>query len=75
MILAGGVGERLGFQGIKLGIFLEKDRNQTLLEFYIEHLYYMSALNQSRIIVVIMVSPKTKKATLDLMKQLGLEER
>ena len=37
-LLAGGLGERLGYDGIKIGISLDSITNQSYIEYYIEYI-------------------------------------
>jgi len=79
VLVAGGIGERLGYNGIKVGIPTELARGVCFLELYIEHLkalQYMANLDkprskQVRLPLAIMTSDDTHSATLTLLRANG----
>ncbi|KAH0486693.1 MAG: uncharacterized protein KVP18_000597 [Porospora cf. gigantea A] len=74
VLVAGGRGERLGYQGIKLGLPVESVSGQTYLGHYISWLmaiHHFNLKSNSRAVappLAIMVSDETHKDTLELLE-------
>ena len=75
VIFAGGVGDRLGFEGIKLSIFVDRAKEETFLEFYLEHLKHYGLKTKTSPMLVLMVSSKTEHRTVELIENLQIRER
>ncbi|KUF87155.1 hypothetical protein AM588_10001419 [Phytophthora nicotianae] len=75
VIVAGGLGERLGYQGIKLRLPVETLTHTSYLEAYIQHLLAMQRLANAQsqtsvqIPMAIMTSDSTHEATLSFLKE------
>ncbi|ETM56453.1 hypothetical protein L914_00580, partial [Phytophthora nicotianae] len=75
VIVAGGLGERLGYQGIKLRLPVETLTHTSYLEAYIQHLLAMQRLANAQsqtsvqIPLAIMTSDSTHEATLSFLKE------
>jgi UDP-sugar pyrophosphorylase len=63
VLLAGGLGERLGYSGIKIAISLESITNQSYLEYYISYIKAFESKLNTSIPLVIMVSGDTSDLT------------
>lgn len=75
VIVAGGLGERLGYQGIKLTLPIETLTRTSYLEAYVEHVRALEADyldkygQETRIPIAIMTSDSTHSATLGFLEQ------
>ncbi|GMF11105.1 unnamed protein product [Phytophthora lilii] len=78
VIVAGGLGERLGYQGIKLRLPVETLTHTSYLEAYVQHLLAMQALANAQlpagkspiqIPLAIMTSDSTHEATQSFLKE------
>jgi UDP-sugar pyrophosphorylase len=71
VLVAGGLGERLGYSGIKLGLPTELSTETTYLQFYIETILAIQsryASPNTKLPLCIMVSNDTIKGTIQLLK-------
>ena len=76
VLVAGGLGERLGFPGIKVSIFCEFSIGQSFLEHYLEHLKTFSILsNGCKVNLLIMTSTSNHRLTVEFINALGLQKR
>ena len=76
-LVAGGLGERLGFNGIKTSITLETVTGQSFMEYYIEYIKAFEKNSGKEIPLVIMVSDDTDALTrqfLEEKKNFGLKK-
>ena len=69
VLLAGGLGERLGYSGIKIGISLESITNQSYLEYYISYIKAFEEKLNTIIPLVIMVSGDTSDLTFEFLSK------
>ena len=70
VLVAGGLGERLGYNGIKIAIPYEIFTMKSYLEYYIDYINALELLHDnltSKIPLIIMVSNDTEKLTLKLL--------
>eukprot|EP00980_Cylindrotheca_fusiformis_P008654 scaffold1844_cov124-Cylindrotheca_fusiformis.AAC.3 len=79
ILVAGGLGERLGYNGTKIGLPIETTTNSTYLQHYIEYIKAVESKfsNGKLLPLCIMVSNDTKKPTIKLLednKCFGLKE-
>ncbi|EGR28427.1 hypothetical protein IMG5_175820 [Ichthyophthirius multifiliis] len=65
VLVAGGLGERLGYQGIKIGIPIELTTRQTFLEYYMD--FIKAYGNETEL--AIMTSDDTYKLTIELLEK------
>jgi UDP-sugar pyrophosphorylase len=68
-IVAGGLGERLGYSGIKLSLETNLCTNQSYLQTYCDYIQALEYRTQSKIPLVIMTSGDTDQATRELLQQ------
>lgn len=75
VIVAGGVGDRLGYPGIKVGVPMDISSQKTFLQYYCEYIKTIqdksNALNNEArdVDFVIMVSDQTEQPTIDSLKE------
>lgn len=69
VLVAGGLGERLGYPGIKIDIPVEVTRSTTYLALYASWILAVSERVKRRIPFVIMTSRDTNQATLESLKR------
>jgi len=78
VLVAGGLGERLGFSGIKLSLETDLLTNRTYLDCYVKYIQAMQSRTPGvKIPLVIMTSGDTDQLTRELLKEnnnYGLEE-
>ena len=69
VLVAGGLGERLGYSGIKVALPSECASEASFLELYIKHILALQSLSPSPIVLplAIMTSDDTHNRTLDLL--------
>jgi len=71
VLLAGGLGERLGYSGIKIGLPAEITTGRSYLHYYIDSLLALQStcdMGQGQLLpLIIMTSPDTHVKTLDLL--------
>ena len=81
VLLAGGLGERLGYKGTKLEIPVEMTTETTYLQLYIEYILAMQAKHAPDGVLLplcIMTSPTTTARTIELLREnnfFGMERR
>ena len=76
VLVAGGLGERLGFPGIKLSISCEFGTGKTFLELYLEYLKAFSVLSKNqKVNLLIMTSASNHEMTLDFIERLQIQQR
>lgn len=68
VLMAGGMGERLGYKGIKPSITLETITGQSFLQYYINYIKAFERDTNSQIPLVLMVSADTDQLTCDYLE-------
>lgn len=71
MLVAGGLGERLGYSGIKLALPTETTTGTPYLEHYLKYLVALQAKRKSPMHLAIMVSDDTHDRTAALLEEKG----
>lgn len=77
ILVAGGLGERLGYDGIKIDITMDLFSGKTFIQYYIEHILAYQKLSGKRLSLAIMTSDDTHEKTVAVLKKnsyFGLEE-
>lgn len=77
VLVAGGLGERLGYNGIKIEIPMELVSRKCFLQFYIEHIKAYEKMSGKEIPLAIMTSDDTHNKTVSLLESnnyFGLKE-
>lgn len=69
VLVAGGLGERLGYSGIKLDIPVEITRKTSYIELYCSHIQALEKRISKRIPLIIMTSDDTHEPTVELLSQ------
>jgi len=67
VLVAGGLGERLGYSGIKIEIPIELVTSTTFLQFYIESILAIQARVGGKLPLAIMTSDDTNQRTVDFL--------
>ena len=74
VLVAGGLGERLGYSSIKIGLPVELITETCFLKLFIESILALQDRSGSHIPLAIMTSEDTHQRTEDLIKTIGYEE-
>ncbi|PSC70970.1 UDP-sugar pyrophosphorylase 1 [Micractinium conductrix] len=69
VLVAGGLGERLGYSGIKVAFPVESASGRPFLQLYVEHLLALGAKAGRALPLAIMTSDDTHQRTLDLLER------
>ncbi|KRX04897.1 hypothetical protein PPERSA_06531 [Pseudocohnilembus persalinus] len=80
VLVAGGLGERLGFQGIKINMELDLLTHQTYIQYYIKYILALQKRSKNpscKIPLLIMTSDDTHSETMEILQknnQYGMEQ-
>lgn len=70
VLVAGGLGERLGYNGIKVELPIDSITNKSFLQYYIENILAFEKLTRADSIpFAIMVSDDTERQTIELLEK------
>jgi len=71
VLVAGGLGERLGYNGIKVGLPVELLTQTTFLELYVQNIIALQERTGQQLPLAIMTSEDTHEKTLQLLEENG----
>lgn len=71
MLVAGGLGERLGYSGIKLALPTETTTHTSYIAHYLQYFTALQAKHSSPVQLAIMVSDDTRDRTAALLEEKG----
>lgn len=74
VLVAGGLGERLGYSSIKIGLPVELLTETCFLKLFVESILALQDRSQAHIPLAIMTSEDTHQSTLDLISTIGHRE-
>ena len=74
VLVAGGLGERLGYSSIKIGLPVELVTETSFLQLFVESILALQDRSGTHIPLAIMTSEDTHQRTVDLIKTIGHEE-